>query len=403
MSELRTKRMYKYDDPKLNKEIEDIRQLINKGMTETGEAIAAIPVTTGGSGGGTGDMLKSVYDPNDDGKVNSAIAADTATSATTATTATTASNALAIGGLTIGTIDDGEYLVRSGTDIVSAALAGGGDMLASVYDPGTIAADAFDYNNFINTPSIPTQYTDELAQDAVGTILTDTATIDFVYTDATPTIEASVKAASITEAMQVLADNTTNDVSTTKHGYVPKAPNNTTQFLRADATWNAPGGGTGRVFLNARLWQSRTGAPTFADRGANLRFAGYSFSATTDNNVSIQTMVPNDWASGAITLKIYWANAGTNTGNVIWRVLLHETVAGGDLDATGAEIDTSNAAVAADGTANLLKITTSSISYTPSAAGALIYIITARSGSVGTDTCTSASLFVGVMMEYTKT
>lgn len=80
-------------------------------------------------------------------------------------------------------------------------------------------------------------YTDEQAQDAIGTILTDTATIDFTYTDATPAIEASVKAASITEAMQVLADNTTNDVSTTKHGYVPKAPNDTSKYLRGDGTW----------------------------------------------------------------------------------------------------------------------------------------------------------------------
>ena len=32
----------------------------------------------------------------------------------------------------------------------------------------------------------------ETAQDAVGTILTDTNSIDFTYTDATPTIEADV-------------------------------------------------------------------------------------------------------------------------------------------------------------------------------------------------------------------
>lgn len=43
-------------------------------------------------------------------------------------------------------------------------------------------------------------YTDEQAQDAVGTILTDTATIDFTYTDATPEITADVKSDSITYA-----------------------------------------------------------------------------------------------------------------------------------------------------------------------------------------------------------
>ena len=28
-------------------------------------------------------------------------------------------------------------------------------MLASVYDPNSVEANAFDYNNFINTPTIP--------------------------------------------------------------------------------------------------------------------------------------------------------------------------------------------------------------------------------------------------------
>jgi hypothetical protein len=61
-----------------------------------------------------------------------------------------------------------------------------------------------------NKPSIPTQYTNELAQDAVGTILTDTATIDFTYTDeTTPKIEADVKDASISlTKMGDMAQNT---------------------------------------------------------------------------------------------------------------------------------------------------------------------------------------------------
>jgi hypothetical protein len=41
-------------------------------------------------------------------------------------------------------------------------------------------------------------YSDEQAQDAVGTILTDTTTIDFTYTDLTPEIKADVKSASLT-------------------------------------------------------------------------------------------------------------------------------------------------------------------------------------------------------------
>lgn len=47
-----------------------------------------------------------------------------------------------------------------------------------------------------------------------------------------------VKDNSIAEADIGLADVTTLDVSTSMHGFVPKAPNDTTKFLRGDGTWN---------------------------------------------------------------------------------------------------------------------------------------------------------------------
>ena len=56
----------------------------------------------------------------------------------------------------------------------------------------------------------------------------------------TPASGTMTNVTGLTEAGQTLADNTTNDVSTTKHGYAPKAPNDTTKFLRGDATWAQP-------------------------------------------------------------------------------------------------------------------------------------------------------------------
>ena len=44
----------------------------------------------------------------------------------------------------------------------------------------------------------------------------------------------------ITDANLSTSDITTNNVSITKHGFTPKAPNDTTKFLRGDATWNVP-------------------------------------------------------------------------------------------------------------------------------------------------------------------
>lgn len=55
-------------------------------------------------------------------------------------------------------------------------------------------------------------------------------------------------AAAITESNLTLSNVTTDDVSTTKHGFVPKAPNDTTKFLRGDATWATPSGGAGSAW-----------------------------------------------------------------------------------------------------------------------------------------------------------
>ncbi len=113
-------------------------------------------------------------------------------------------------------------------------------------------------------------YSDEKAQDAVGTILTDTSTIDFTYNDSTPTITADVKDNSVTYAkiQDVSATNrllgritsgsgdaeeltgtqatTLLDTFTSSlKGLTPASGGGTTTYLRADGTWNTPPGGGG--------------------------------------------------------------------------------------------------------------------------------------------------------------
>lgn len=60
-------------------------------------------------------------------------------------------------------------------------------------DWNAVSGDA----QILNKPTIPTQYTDEMAQDAIGGILLDSSEIDFTYDDITPTITASIKTNSI--------------------------------------------------------------------------------------------------------------------------------------------------------------------------------------------------------------
>ena len=58
-----------------------------------------------------------------------------------------------------------------------------------------------------------TQYTDELAQDAVGTILTDSSEIDFTYNDGVPSITASIVTGSIDETKLDASTNASLDLA----------------------------------------------------------------------------------------------------------------------------------------------------------------------------------------------
>lgn len=83
-------------------------------------------------------------------------------------------------------ITDGKLLGASGGTLVEEISVGTGLLLSS--------------NTLSNTI---TQYTDENAEDAVGGILTDTATIDFTYNDGANTITADLKWAQVMARMWV--------------------------------------------------------------------------------------------------------------------------------------------------------------------------------------------------------
>lgn len=66
-------------------------------------------------------------------------------------------------------------------------------------------------------------------------VTTDTGTVTW-DTGTAGQVKANVPDGAITEAKQTLADNTTQNVSSTKHGYAPKSPADATKFLNGAAT-----------------------------------------------------------------------------------------------------------------------------------------------------------------------
>ncbi len=104
-----------------------------------------------------------------------------------------------------------------------AGAAGNDGVVQSVVAGSNVTVDATDPANPI--VSAAAGYTDEQAQDAVGTILSDAGDIDFTYVDATPAISAVIRGNTVMPyAHGAVGDGTTDDtaamqaaIATTKH------------------------------------------------------------------------------------------------------------------------------------------------------------------------------------------
>ena len=147
-------------------------------------------------------------------------------------------------------------------------------------------------------------YTDEQAQDAVGAMLLDTATIDLTYTDATPSLSATVNDSSIIEAKLSLSDVTTKDASTTAHGLLRKLSGTATQYLDGSGAWTTPAGG------GETLWtRTAGGTPSFMT-GMLAWWRLEEASGNRVESISGQALVPQG-SVAQIT------NAAGKTGNAL--------------------------------------------------------------------------------------
>lgn len=103
-------------------------------------------------------------------------------------------------------------------------------------------------------------YTDENAQDAVGTILTDTTTIDFTYTDLTPEIKADVKSASLTTSHLAsgVLDTDLSSVSASDNT-LPSAKATKTYVDSTKFTWKGPWATSTAYAVNDTVQQNGSG------------------------------------------------------------------------------------------------------------------------------------------------
>jgi|GEM_PF-3180163 len=243
--------------------------------------------TDNGVGGGTnsGDMLKSTYDPDGDGKVIAAINADFATNSdkvdgrdvndsinTTNNlwTASKISSELAQKAnlshthtkSTITDFSESDYVHSTGSETISGiktfssipilpAISPTNDNEAvrkKYVDDGlaTKASASHTHTTSNITEGTNLYFTDERAQDAVGSILTDTSSIDLTYDDANNKIKADVKV----DGNTIVVDTTNNYIKVKDGAFLNKLPiaSSTTLggvkigenlFINADGVLNA--------------------------------------------------------------------------------------------------------------------------------------------------------------------
>lgn len=126
---------------------------------------------------------------------------------------------------------------------------GGGDMTKSVYDPAGKNADAFDYNNFINTPTIPTIDPNTTIQGNTFNGADQLVKLD--GSGKLPAIDGSLLTGLPTEIIWLTDESFLPTVGVTDKAYVSKATGIIYLYDTVSGSYKIVGGGEGTPYMTA--------------------------------------------------------------------------------------------------------------------------------------------------------
>lgn len=122
----------------------------------------------------------------------------------------------------------------------------------------------------------------------------------------------------------------------------------------------------------------------------------WALDAASQEGIAAGFIVPNDWSSGSITAKVYWAKSTSASGNVKWRWRRGAIAAGEAIGAAGNDEIT----VSSSDTSGVLQI--DSFSAFTVSAGDFIGMAIVRVAADAADTYGADAYLVGVEIEYTS-
>lgn len=181
------------------------------------------------------------------------------------------------------------------------------DSLVTVDDSGSVNIPAG--QSYLVNGSPVSGYSDEQAQDAVGTILTDSSEIDFTYNDETPSITASLKNGSIDETKLDTSTNASLDLADSAlQGITTSAPTNLTGFLKGNGT-NVLASTT--AVVAGTCTTARTTAAKVCNISGYTLTAGDMLAITFTDGFSVNNATLNINSGGAVNIRVGAVNVTT--------------------------------------------------------------------------------------------
>lgn len=144
----------------------------------------------------------------------------------------------------------------------------------------------------------------------------------------TGSFAATIASGAVTEAKMTLADNTTNDVSVSAHGFTPKAPNDVTKVLDGTALWAramrlVPKGSDQSVTNSATLTDdSALSFSMAATTNYMFRFVVY-FSLTNDTSQNFKYALSGPASPTAVMITRTWVSPAAQT---TWNVAMDSAI-----------------------------------------------------------------------------